>query len=364
MKKIAPTSGGMARFKDNIKANLDRMCGMIDYCCAGGMAGKGKYSIIGPVKLITFGEYGISGSYSPARPTDRRLTADETFKKIAIRIPGPETDILAAKAFQYKVYVACANIESDPEWPGIHFNTAFIINPEGKVILKYHKTLCNNPSEIACSDHDIMSKYRNPITKTFDPFPVVDTSIGRLAAVICADMASPEIFRIYSMKGADLVMHLTSGNSHSMGGWRPLGIIEAVKRVRAYDSCLYLVNSNWGPMTGGMFPEAGIAGHSAIIDYHGNEIAKSLDSGEAVIRGRIDIEARREHASRFYHNPVTQIRAELFSPFYSKTIYPPDTFLKDGPVKATLDEQQCGYFEKAMINLGKAHAFYSENGVT
>lgn len=366
-KRIIPTAGGPGKWDENLKANLDRLCGMVDYCCMGAMAGKDKekYSILGPVRLITFGEYGLTGSYSGSRrPTDQPLTADETFKRVAIRIPGPETDVLSAKARKYKVYIAGSNIEYDPDWPGIHFNTAFIINPEGKVILKYHKTLTNNPSEIAVSDHDIMAKYKNPITETFDPFPVVDTEIGRLAAVICADLAAPEIFRIYSMKGADLVMHLTSGNSHSMGGWRPIGIIEAVKRVRAYDSSIYLVNSNWGPIVGGVFPEAGIAGHSAIIDYVGNELARSPDSGEAVIRGKIDIEARREHAAGFYHNPVTQIRSELFAPYYSKPVYPANTFLEDGPVQSRLDDQQISYFEKTIENLQKCKSFYSEKDVT
>jgi hypothetical protein len=148
-----------------------------------------------------------------------------------------------------------------------------------------------------------------------------------------------------------------------MGGWRPVGIIQAVKRVRAYDSCLYLVNSNWGPVTGGMFPEAGISGHSAIIDYEGNELAKSLDHGEVVLRAKIDIEARRKQAARYYHNPVTQIRSELFAPYYSKTIYPPNTFLKDGPIKSTLDAQQTGYFDQTMLNLEKCQEFYSEDDV-
>jgi predicted amidohydrolase len=362
-RKVAPTAYGWAKFDETVQANLDRMCGMIDYCCAGNMAGKGKYNIIGPVKLVCFGEYGITGSYSPARPSDHRLDADEVFKMIAIQIPGPLTARLAEKAAKYGVYVSCANIEFDPAWPDIHFNTAFILGPTGKVILKYHKILSNNPSEIACSDHDIMDKYRNPISGKFDPFPVVDTAIGRLAAVVCADLAAPETFRVYSLKGADLVMHLTSGNSHSMGGWRPVGIIEAVKRVRAYDSCLYLVNANWGPVTGGMFPEHGIAGHSAVIDFQGNEVAKSEDCGEQVIRGKVDIEARREHALRYYHNPVTQLRNELYAPWYGKTIYPANTFLKDGPIKATLDNQQVGYFETAMANLEKAQDFYSEHEV-
>lgn len=137
-----------------------------------------------------------------------------------------------------------------------------------------------------------------------------------------------------------------------------------VKRVRACDSSIYLVNSNCGTIVGGVCPKAGIAGHPAIIDYVGNELARSPDSGEAVIRGKIDIEARREHAAGFYHNPLTQIRSELFAYYYSKPVYPANTFLEDGPVQSRLDDQQTRYFEKTMENLLNCQSFYSENDVT
>jgi predicted amidohydrolase len=363
VKRLPVRVGGPSKIKENIEAGLKRYAQFIDYCCAGGMAGKGRFSITGAVRLVTFCEYAITGSYTPADPTDHRYNNQETLRYLAIRIPGSETDVLAAKAKQYGIYVAAANIEHDPAWPDIHFNTGFIINPDGKVILKYQKTLTNNPTEIACSAHDIMDKYINPITGEPDPFPVVDTEIGRLALMICADLGSPELPRIYSMKGAEVVIHLTSGNAHSMGGPRSMGITEAVKRVRAYDNAIYFINSNCGPTPGAWYPEEQISGHSAIIDYKGNVLAEDNTGGEMVVRAEIDIESARRYRARYYHNSITQLRSELIAPYYMKPVYPANTFLKDGPLAAGLDERQQKYFTMALENLKKHEHYYRETDI-
>ncbi|MEW6141986.1 MAG: nitrilase-related carbon-nitrogen hydrolase [Chloroflexota bacterium] len=359
--RVAVRSGG--KIKENIKRNLDRYCNLIEYCCTGNLSLVPEYAIAGPVKLITFGEFSITGLYSPADPDTRRFTNKEIIKNLGILIPGEETAVLAGQAKKYGVYIAAANTEFDPEWPDFHFNTAFIINPQGKIILKYRKTLVNNPVEIACTAHDVMDRYVNPITKKLDPFPVVDTKIGRLACCICADLGSPEIPRIYAMKGSDVVMHLTSGNTYSAGGPRPIGATETLHRARAIDNSIYWINSNWGPEVGAMYPRARIAGYSKIYDYMGNLLAMAEGTDEMVIRARLDIETRRKATSLFYRNSLSQIRSEIIAPYYSKPIYPANTFLKGGPIDATLDKRQIGLFNEALDNLKKRQDFYSEEEV-
>jgi len=361
--KIAVRAGGMEKFRENIRKNLDRFCGLIDYCCAGNLAGRDGFAIAGPVKLITFGEFAITGAYMAANPGERRFNNRDVLKHLAIRIPGPETDVLASKAKQYGVYIAAANIEADPEWPDFHFNTGFIINPEGKIILKYRKTLTNQPVEISCSPHDIMDQYKNPITGKFDPFPVVDTAIGRLAVMVCNDLNAPEIPRIYSMKGAEVVMHLTSGLSSSAAGWHPGGVIEALKRARAYDNAVYFVVSDWGPEVGATFPRCRNQSRSAVFDYTGKELARAEDSNEIVVRASLNIEAARQYRGQFYKNPLTMMRSELYTPYFSKTVYPPNTFLKHGPIEETLNEAQRKYFNQAADNLNKCLDFYKERDV-
>lgn len=360
--KIAPRSGGLGKLRENVEKNLQHYSDLIDMCCGANAVAATGLSLSDPVRMVTFGEFGITGPYAPPEITDHRFTHREVMEHLALRIPGSETDVLAQKAKQHGIYVAAVNFEADPEWPDFHFNTAFIINPEGKIILKYRKTLTNNPVECACTAHDVMDEYTNPITGKYDPFPVVDTAIGRFGCMICADLASPEIPRIYAMKGADVVLHLTSGNADAAGGPRPQGIIEAIKRVRAWDNVIYFVQSNWGPNEGSFIPTA-ISGHSAIVDYLGNVLAESDDSTEKIVRAKVDIEACRKQKKLFYRNPLTQMRTELYAPYYHRTVYPPNTFLEGGPLEHNLDTRQQALFSQALTNLEDCQDYYSETEI-
>jgi predicted amidohydrolase len=361
--KIAVRSGGPANYRKNIESNLERFCGLIDYCCAGNLAGKGGIAIAGPVKLVTFGEFAFTGAYMAVNPGERRFNNQDVVNHLTILIPGPETSVLAKKAVQYGIYIAAVNFEADPDWPGMHFNTGFIIGPSGKIILKYRKTLTNQPVEISASPHDVMERYRNPITGKFDPFPVVDTAIGRLAVMVCNDLNAPEIPRVYSLKGAEIVMHLTSGLSSSAAGWHSPGVIESLKRSRAYDNAVYFVVSDWGPELGATFPRSRNQSRSAVFDYTGKELARAEDSNEIVVRASLNIEAARQYRDQFYRNPLSMMRTELYAPYYGKTIYPANTFLRNGPIAVTLDEAQRGYFNTAVQNLIKCRDFYSETDV-
>ncbi|MFC1969492.1 nitrilase-related carbon-nitrogen hydrolase [Chloroflexota bacterium] len=364
--RVAFRAGGPAKYKENKEGNLKRYCDLIDEACTGVFAGKSGFSGFGGgrVKLITFGEFALTGHHLAAKAGDQLFNKSEIIEHLAVKIPGEETDVLAEKSRQHGVYIAAVNFEVDPEWPDFYFNTGFIISPEGKIILKYRKTLTNNPMEVSCTAHDIMKAYKNPITKKYDPFPVIDTSIGRLAIMICADLGSTEIPRVYALKGAEVLLYLTSGNSHSAGGPRhPLGVLEAVMQANAFQNSIYFVNSNWGPELGARYPRARIAGSSKVYDFIGNLLAKAEYADEMLVRANIDIEALRQYRQQYYVNRLALIRSELYAPYYSKTIYPPNTFLDDGPIEQVLDENQLKFFKQAGENLQQCQDFYRETDI-
>ena len=87
------------------------------------------------ITLSNIGEYLITGRVHPAEPDQKDMTKDEAKRLLAISVPGEETDMLAAKAKQYGTYIAAQALENDPDWPDLFFNTGFIINPQGKIIL-------------------------------------------------------------------------------------------------------------------------------------------------------------------------------------------------------------------------------------
>ena len=361
--RIIPRSGGDKYIKENVAKNLKHYSDLIDFICGGFLVGRDGFSVTGRVRLITFAEYAMTGLHTAAEPGQKTFNKKEIIENVAVKIPGEETDVFARKCKDYGVYIAAQSLEHDPEWPDLFFNTGFIINPEGKIILKYRKTVTNVPVALHCSAHDIMDAYKNPISKEYDPFPVVDTEIGRLAVMVCGDLLAPEIPRVYSMKGAEVILHLSSGMSTSGGGNRPIGVTEAAMQTRAYDNAVYFVHTNTGPELGAYYPKARVAGYSRTYDYTGIRIAEADDSNEQIVRAKIDIEAARKFRGQYFRNQLTLIRTELYAPYYQQPIYPANTFLRDGPVEELLDEKQQNYFNQAKENLKNCHHYYSEKDI-
>lgn len=336
--------------------NLEMMCDYID-TAMGGPHGKS------PVKLFCFPEFSIGGVYGGSS------TVEEVKKYQCITIPGPETDILAAKAKQHGVYIAAVNNENDPALPDYFTNTAFILNPQGKLILKYRKLNCY----FGASPHDVFDKYKNPVTKKQDFFPVVETKIGRLACFICADLGIPEIPKMYALKGADVVLHLSSGYS-----WE---LAQALVRARAVDNTVYVAHENWAGMavTSKKLGATKIVtnvntrggGGSMIVDYNGNVIAEGQGMTPQLVMGMVDVMAlRREREGWRWPNPfaahgnaLSMTRTELYAPYYNKTIFPPNKVTLEGPMKHSDDESVTRRRNEALSNLKKFYDFYSEDEI-
>lgn len=336
-----------------MKRNLQRMCDYIDAIFAVG-ANKPV------VKLVCFPEFSIGGLYNT------QTTVQEVKKYQAITIPGPETDMLAAKAKQYEVYIAACNHENDLAWPDNFFNTAFIINPQGKIILKYRKMNV----AFGLNPHDIFDKYLNPITGTRDFFPVVDTKIGRLACFICGDLMIPEIVRASALKGAEVVCHLNSG----FAGELPRHVL----RTRAWDNTVYIVEDNWAAriistevLGATKIPTAVDSrggGQAMIVDYFGNIVAEAGDETPQLVFGMIDIVALRETRKKFRMgvaggDSLTRTRTEVYAPFYGKTLFPPNQVLVEGPITRINDATVTKRRNQALKNRETFFEFYSEDDV-
>jgi len=125
-------------------------------------------------------------------------------RKVAIEIPGEETDKLAAKARKYNSYIFGASYELDADWPDRYFNCGFIIDPAGEIALKYRKIQCG-VIETGCSPHEVLDEYFERYG--YDSlFPVLDTPIGKLGLLICADgLFGPKVARALAMKGAEIL---------------------------------------------------------------------------------------------------------------------------------------------------------------
>jgi len=334
--------------------NLRRMCDYIDACFNVGANPM-------PVKVVVFTEFSLGGIYTLT------ATAQEVRDYQSIRIPGPETEMLSVKAKQYQTYIAASNHEIDDAIPESHFNTAFIINPEGKIILKYRKLNI----AFGCNPHDIYDEYTNPVTQTRDFFPVVDTRIGRLACYIGGDVQVPEIPRMLAAKGAEVVCHLTSGSREE---WK------ALIRARALDNTVHMITCNWaslvlsvggiGDTWAGLAHDSSGGGHSAIFDYNGRALAEAADRTAQIVQGTIDIGAFRQ-ARNGFRNPVagtgdalTMCRTELYKWFYENPIYPANMTLTQGHLKHPSDTAVIQRRQAAVTNRQNLISVYSENDIS
>lgn len=297
----------------------------------------------GGPKLFVLPEFSITGSA-------RNRTPDE-WAEIALQIPGPETKLLGEAARDLNVYLAGANFEYDPEWPGRYWNTAFIIDPAGEVILRYRKLNEGNLIGILndTTPGDVYSAYVKRYGRDA-LFPVVDTPIGRLAACVCYDINFPEVTRALTMRGAELIIHPT-GEPYGQHreGW------EMAKRTRAYENMAYLVTCNHGEWmaaideerwadSGGLlfqdgpkadfYPSFRSHGHSEIVNYDGRVLAEANGPGECVIQATIDIESLRERrASGQALNILTQLRTKMYAPGYAAVKAAPNDGFLDCPLE-------------------------------
>src|SRR5262245_66118339 len=126
-----------------------------------------------PAHLVVLPEFSLQGP-------PHGLPAAEWMDKACCPIPGPITEPLQKLARRRRIYIGAHQFESDPEWPGRYFNTSFLINPAGGVILRYRRV---NTAAFP-SPHDFMDADLARYSMA-EIFPVADTELGYLDLILC-----------------------------------------------------------------------------------------------------------------------------------------------------------------------------------
>ena len=181
-----------SEIKKTIRENLNRALELIDWAAAHrfGPGTRSPYPI-----LIGLPESFLHGF---PRADGAQL---ENMLKVAVEMPGEEIELLAERARKYNAYIFGATYAIDPDWPNRYFNTGFIIDPQGQLVLRYRKINAGF-IESATSPHDVLDEYIERYGWEA-LFPVLDTPIGKLGVMICADgLFVTEIARVLMMRGA------------------------------------------------------------------------------------------------------------------------------------------------------------------
>jgi len=277
-------------------------------------------------RLVVFPEFFLQGSNGP-HPHD-------WWEKVGIRVPGPETDRLAAFAKQCDVYVCGAILEYDPEWPLRYFNTSIIISPQGEIILRYRKLQCADLNGLLniTTPGNIYTRYVERYG--YDALvPVVDTPIGRLGTLICYDSNWPELWRSLALKGAEVICNPTSEiHSNRRQHWYP------AKRAHAAENRFYVASANGGSeqFTAGAPITHMNRGHSALIDFNGELVACADGPGVVPLLGRIELGELRRVRSEALGAHEGRFRPEAVADAYQRFPgFPLDCFLDQPMMEAS-----------------------------
>ncbi len=262
-------------------------------------------------KLVLFPEFGLQGF-----PVGE--SAEAWIEKACLDLPGPETGRLQKLAQELKIFIGANGYWRDPLFPGRYFNTSFLIDTSGDIILKYRRV---NTAH-AGSPHDFMDKYFDTVGVE-GAFPVSDTELGRISMMPCGEIMFPECARMFMFRGAEVLLHPTSDfGAADNNGW------QSAKTVRASENMMYLVSCNTAGIRNAPYAENECQGRSKIFDYDGRILAEA-GMGECTRAATfIDVEGlRRLRSKAGGFNRLIRNRIEMYLPLYNAvSFYPPNQF--------------------------------------
>jgi predicted amidohydrolase len=275
--------------RSQIAERTRRMCEIAEQTVLG-------YEPFFDVRLLVFPEFAHA---APIYDSVKKL-----HDRLAVPVPNEHTDRYAALARKHGCYIQTGSfLEADPDHPESVFNTTVLVGPTG-VLSKYRKVNPWIPWELHASPHDLPG-YED------DPFPVVQTELGRLGVAICYDWLFPETIRQIAFNGAEVIIRV-SAYMDPWGATPPLDWWTLFNRARAAENTTYVVAANQGASLEG-YPPFSWPGGSMIVDYDGRVLAAAdPGEGEKVVVGPIDIELlRAERGRRVGHDMRAHLRSEL-----------------------------------------------------
>lgn len=187
---------------------------------------------------------------------------------------SPTLEAISQAAKQESIYIVAGSIPEKHD--GKIYNSCFIFNPKGEIIgvhRKVHLFDIDVPGEISFKESETLTA-GNQIT-------VVDTPLCKIGICICYDMRFPELLRLMTLEGAELIIvpgafNLTTGPAH----WKPL------IQVRAVDNQVFMAAAS--PARDLTAPYVAY-GHSIICDPWGT-VLNEAGTDEEIIYSRVNLE--------------------------------------------------------------------------
>lgn len=304
----------------NLRRHLELLDGLVPYWS--GISGA-------PCRLAVFPEFGLHGL--PQKPNG-------SWNGVAIDIPGEETGLLGEKAKELNIYIASHAWTVYSDLPGRPFSVAFLIGPDGKVILRHHKVITSKTVEAgSTAPGDVYDWFVEKFGDGLDAFfPVADTELGKIGFLICGEGTYPEISRGLMMNGAEILIRPNAWVEPYMA--EPQDLMAVCSGFNAFANMCYLVESNWAYYYAPGWPKGIGAGHSQIIDYAGRILARSYAPDETGVFAEINMQSLRRYREecRFVARQV-YMPMDIFRKVYETEMWPKNSLL---------EKEESGNFEK------------------
>jgi predicted amidohydrolase len=285
------------RLRETRRDNLNHMIELID--AAQGWGGKRD--------ILFFHEFPITG-WSGAWNREQAM-------RVAIDIPGEETEAVAKKAKEYQCMIVFGSYARDPDWPNHLLSITTLIGPDGSIVDRHWKA--RNIKGVfvgfelfTTTIHDVLDKYVEMYGRDA-VIPVTKTAFGNIAT--SSVQREPELFRAFAMKGAEIMLRTATG------GFTKEDIQATSMYNSVYTACC---NNAVSPDNPGFFADSGGSGGSVIYDPQGKIMDEANSVHETIVDARIPIaQFRARHKQPTVHMSLYR---DIFDAYTER--YPPNLF--------------------------------------
>ena len=193
---------------------------------------------------------------------------------------GPTSEFARQMAAETGAVVHASLYEFDADGPG--FNTAIAVDPDGTVRARTRKM------HIPQFTYYHEDRYFAPGDSGF---PVIDLDGVGFAFPTCWDQWNPELARIYSLEGAEVIVYPTAiGSEPHLGDWDTMPMWLQTITTNGLSNATFMVAINRigaeGPLT--------FYGSSFISDPYGRVVVQAPRDVPAVLVADLDLDQRRD----------------------------------------------------------------------
>jgi predicted amidohydrolase len=208
----------------------------------------------------------------------------------AERADGPAISAVREKAREHGTTI-CATIFEE-EGPGVYYDSAFMIGPDGEIFGKYRKT---HPAAV----QSLEKIYFRGGTV----FPVWEVNGIKVGVIVCYDHCFPETARATAVNGAEVILGPFAAPRFPT--WDELMV------TRAWENGVYMVPTNKVGLEGDWV----FGGRSLVVDPFGGIVARASDDADETIVAELSRE--QVYAARRRWPMMRDRRPEVYGPVAS-----------------------------------------------